>query len=354
MDLNERGKAMTSANTPTGSSTCAFPGCERPPRARAGEGGGKPPSYCDLVNPATGKLAHTPLTAARERDRLQRQSVTGQPAGLAGETPASAARDRAATLLDQFRTTAEQMAGTLAAAVEAMTSAGDPESVSAELTAARRTVDRIRLESDERIQAADQARDDARADAETARRAAAEATAARDEAMGELDTVEVALTAARAELEQARADHREELGRVRSEAEQQLTAAEQRAAEQIRTTKTDAVQRVQAAETARDQALAEASAARQAASDATGRADEARAELRQARTDHREELATLRRERREELGAERQRSDAALDTLRGEHRREVEALQEALTTLRAVAQQDTAQPQEAQPERKRR
>ncbi|MGH3438208.1 MAG: hypothetical protein ACRDRN_17295, partial [Sciscionella sp.] len=158
-------KAMTSANTSTDArpAACMFPGCERPVRGRAGEGGGKPPIYCDLVNPGTGKLAHTPLTAARERAK-QRQGATGHPAGLNGEAPASAARDRAVGLLDQFWTASEQMSATLGAAIEAMSAAGDPESVSAELTAARRQVERTRLEADERIQTAEAARDQAAAD----------------------------------------------------------------------------------------------------------------------------------------------------------------------------------------------
>jgi hypothetical protein len=46
-----------------------------------------------------------------------------------------------------------------------MGAAGDPETVSAELSAARRQVERARLEADERCQAAETARDHAVADA---------------------------------------------------------------------------------------------------------------------------------------------------------------------------------------------
>ena len=48
----------------------------------------------------------------------------------------------------------------------------------------------------------------------------------------------------------------------------------------------------------------------------------------------------LRQEHRDELAAERQRSDAALDAVRSEHRREVEALQQVLATLRGQRDQD--------------
>jgi colicin import membrane protein len=311
--------AISSHGADTGAATCMFPGCSRPVRERAGEGGGKPPLYCDQLNPNTGKLAHTPLTAARERARRERQSANGHSAGLIGETPASAARERAAGLLEQFRTGAEQLTRTLAAAIDAMTSASDPESVSTELTAARRQVERARLEADERIQAIETARDQALAETAAARQALAEALAARDEAIAELDTLDAALTTTRAELDQThtelaalRLEHRDELAAVRRHAAEQVSAAEQRATEQVR-----------AAETARDQALAEASAARQAATDATNRAEEAREELRQARTEHRDELA-----------AERARADTALDAQRAEHRRETETLQTVLTMLR--------------------
>ena len=375
-------KAMSSssANTSTDarSAACMFPGCERPVRGRAGEGGGKPPIYCDLVNPTTGKLAHTPLTAARERAK-QRQGATGHPAGLNGEAPASAARDRAVGLLDQFRAAAEQMSGTLGAAIEAMSAAGDLESVSAELTAARRQVERTRLETDERIQTAEAARDQATADNAAARQTAAEAAAARDEAISELDALDATLAATRAELEQARAEHTAELERLRAEhtshldqhrteaagqlaavrtgAAEQIAAAQVEAAEQIRAAQADATGRIQAAEAARDQALGAAAAARQAATDANRHAEAAREELRQARTEHRDELTTLRREHRDELTAERRRTDTALDTLRAEHRRETDTLQAALTALHDAAQHEApALPpeQQATPSRSKR
>jgi chromosome segregation ATPase len=337
--------AVSSAGTGSGAATCMFPGCGRPTRERAGEGGGKPPIYCDLVNPATGKLAHTPLTAARERARRERHSAEDQPPALVAEAPASTARDRAAGLLDQFQAGAEQLRTTLAMAIEAMTVAGDPDSVSAELAAARRQVERARLEADERIQAADAARDQALAEASAARHAADDASAARDEALTELDALEGALTAVRAELDSARADHADQLAvlraehasdmeRLRAEAADRISAAEHRAAEQLHRAQADAAGRIQAAETTRDQALADASAARQAATDATNRAQEAREELRQAREEMRAELAAQRREHREELAAERARADTALDTLRAEHRHQTQTLQAALAALR--------------------
>lgn len=343
---------MTSANSSAGggAARCMFPGCERPVRERAGEGGGKPPIYCDALNPATGKLAHTPLTAARERARRERQGANGQPAGLVGEAPASASRDRAAGLLEQFRAAGEQLTTTLTSAMEAMASAGDPESVSAELTAARRQVERARLEADERIGAAEATRDQATAEAATARQAAAEAASARDEAITELDALDATLATTRAELEQARTEHAIELERLRGEHIGELDRLHVEAEGQLTRVRAEAAAQVATAETARDQALTEASAARQAATDATSRAEETREELRQGRAEHRDELAALRREHRDELTAERSRADAALDTLRAEHRREIETLQSALTALRtAQPEQSTADPLE--PER---
>src|SRR5688572_30327519 len=105
--------AVTTSSTaspqpPIAGSLCAFPNCTRPPRPRAGDGGGKPPRYCDLTDADTGRLLHTPLTAARERARQERLTTggpaTGPGAGSPGsDAPASAARDRAASLLEQFR-----------------------------------------------------------------------------------------------------------------------------------------------------------------------------------------------------------------------------------------------------------
>jgi colicin import membrane protein len=337
---DEASEAMmtTSANT---SETCAFPGCERPVRPKAGDGGGKPPIYCDLINPS-GKYAHTSLSAAREQAKLEKAGTTRQPvvAEVAVEAPASAARGRAAGLLDQFRAEIGQMTGTLQAAVEAMTSASSPESVSAELTAARRQVERSRLETAEQIaaaEAAEAARDQALAEVEATRTEIGEAKAARDEAIAELETAEAELAELRQELEQVRADHAAQLERLNTEHADELRRVRTEAADQVRAAQTEAAKQVAAAETARDQAQAEATAARQAVTDATRRADEAREELRQARTEHRNELAELRQEHRDEMAAERQRADA----MRAEHHREINALQQTLAALHDHREQDT-------------
>jgi len=382
---------MTSANT---SETCAFPDCGRPVRAKAGDGGGKPPIYCDLTNPSTGKYAHTSLTAGREEARLEKLAAAEQPAtALAPVAPASQARDRAQGLLEQFRVEVGRMTGTLQSAVTAMTEAGSPDNVSNELTSARREVERVRLETAQQISDAEQARDQALAAGETLRTQVSEAKTARNEAITELETAETTMSELRQELERVAADHAAELERlrgehvaelrrVRADTEQQIAAARSDATEQIATARSEAAGQVQAAEQARDQALTEATTARQAATDATHRADEARDELRQARTEHRTELATvrsehrdelaaaeqaraqaatehrdeltaLRQEHRDELAAERQRADAALETVRAEHRREVEALQQALTALRGQRDEGAA-PEESADQRKRR
>jgi colicin import membrane protein len=348
---------MTSANAAEGTGVCAFPGCTRPVRPRSGDGGGKPPIYCDLINETTGKYAHTALTAARERVRLERAGATGLGVADSGERPASAARERAATLLDQFQSSAASMAAQLAEAIAAFEQAGDPESVSAELTAARRMVERTRLETDERVTAAESARDEAEAIAAARAGEAREAAQARDEAIAELETAETALAEARDELaaerqrtaeqlDTLRAEHTAELDRVRAaaaeqvraaqaDAEQHVQAAQEQARSEIETARARFDEQLVAAETKRDRAVADVTRAQQAAQDITAQRDELRADLKQLRADHRDELTALRREHRDELTAERQRADVALQTLRAEHAREIEALNRALNMLRA-------------------
>jgi hypothetical protein len=68
------------------------------------------------------------------------------------------------------------------------------------------------------------------------------------------------------------------------------------------------------------------------------------------------QLLHARADHLEELAAERQRTDAILEALRVEHRRETEALQVALTTPRPTQhEQPTPQPQQTtqRPERRR-
>lgn len=74
------------------------------------DGGGKSPIYCDLINQATGKFAHTSLTAAREQARVEKAGAAARPADAVVEAPASASRSRAESLLDRFRATAVRQA----------------------------------------------------------------------------------------------------------------------------------------------------------------------------------------------------------------------------------------------------
>jgi colicin import membrane protein len=357
---------MTSANAAAGTGVCAFPGCPRPVRPRSGDSGGKPPIYCDLSNETTGKFAHTALTAARERARQERPSATGLPAAETGEAPASAARERATTLLEQFRSTATGMAAQLAEAIAAFEAAGDPDTVSAELTAARRTVERTRLETDERVTAAELARDQAEATAAQLAEQAREATAARDEAIAELETAETTLAATRdeltaeqrraveqlaalraehaAELDQARTAAAEQIQTAQADAEQHVRTAQEQARSEIETARARFAEQLAAAEADRDRALAAATRTEQAAADATAQRDELRADLKQLRADHRDELTGLRREHREELAAERQRADTAMQALRAEHAREIEALNRALDPFRSNLEQPASAP----------
>ncbi|MGI8313436.1 hypothetical protein [Saccharopolyspora hattusasensis] len=229
-------EATTSTEVSESAQTCAFAGCTRPVRERAGDGGGKPPKYCALLNEKTGKYAHTALTAAREQAKRERQASGdgGRNEPETGESPASAAQARAASLLEQFRAEVAKANSTLQLGLEALGEATDPESVGAELSAAKRTVRRVQLEADEAVTTAHTERDQALAEARHLREQLEEATGARDEAIAELETSEQAREAAdhqaeqtRVELEQVTADRDAQRGRAEEAERAQAETAEQ-------------------------------------------------------------------------------------------------------------------------------
>src|SRR5699024_7155116 len=109
-------------------------------------------------NEKTGNLAHTALTAARERARLEKQGngsgeESSDDSAAATESPASAAQARAASLLEQFRAETQRVGTTLQQGLEALAEAADPESVSSEISAANRAARRSQLEADEAVTA---------------------------------------------------------------------------------------------------------------------------------------------------------------------------------------------------------
>ena len=68
---------ITAAETPA-ALTCAYPGCERPPRPGASEGRGSKPKYCDIADDQ-GRPAHTAMSAFRTRAALDRRAAGGTP-----------------------------------------------------------------------------------------------------------------------------------------------------------------------------------------------------------------------------------------------------------------------------------
>src|ERR1035441_565752 len=77
--------------------TCAYPGCERPPRPGAAEGRGSKPKYCGLRGEA-GEYAHTAMTAFRARAALDRRAAGGAPSPADLDRPVTMATARASEL----------------------------------------------------------------------------------------------------------------------------------------------------------------------------------------------------------------------------------------------------------------
>lgn len=206
-------------------SACAYPGCSRPPRSRAGSGGGKLPIYCDLRNDNTGNFAHTPVTARREEDRRSRKDGGNRGAGGGSSADvdgagddvgvgrlATAARERAGSLLEQFRAEIGQLSETIVMALDEFAAAADPDAVRAELNEAHRRVERIQFEAAEQVRDAHHERDQAMAAAAAATRADAIARRAADDA-----------ERLRIELADLRCEHKKELADLRTDNKAALT-----------------------------------------------------------------------------------------------------------------------------------
>ena len=240
--------STTSAAVPA-APTCAYPGCERPPRPATSEVGSKP-KYCDLADDQ-GRPAHTAITAFRARAALDRRAAAsrpGQPDDL--DRPVTMATVRASELRTGLLSDAAKLVEKLTMAAEQLQAAADPEAAEAQIEA---------VQAEAAAQVADargvlareaQRRQQADADAEEARAAAVE-----------MDEKLQAAEAARDQAEQRAADARAETEQAR----------------------TDAAERVSAAETARDQAIERAEADKAAAiGEAEARAERAAAEAREA------------------------------------------------------------------------
>src|SRR5260370_11197207 len=95
--------------------TCAYPGCERPPRPGASEGRGSKPKYCDLRG-ESGEYAHTAMTAFRARQALDRRAAGGAPTQADLDRPVTMATTRASELPTRLLTDAAAPVAQLTAA----------------------------------------------------------------------------------------------------------------------------------------------------------------------------------------------------------------------------------------------
>lgn len=289
------------------SSTCAYPDCTRPPRPRAGAGGGKPPIYCDLLNDNTGKYAHTPVTARREEQRRARQTGTntqvsaavkaertGANCGVGGGRSTTVSREHAASLLEQFRTEAADLTETITTALAEFAAAADPELVRSELDDAHRHVERIQFESAEQIKDAQRERDQATNAAHQLIKDRDEAIAVRDQAIDDLERAEQERDEATASAEQARADAATVIAQAQQEVEAEIEKVGQQAATDVARIRAEAAEQITTAQRERDRAAVAASTADAIAKRAADDAERLRTELADVRREHKKELADLR------------------------------------------------------------
>src|SRR6266545_7755238 len=143
----------------TASPQCAYPGCDLPAAAPTSDRGAKP-KYC-------ADESHNPLTAHRERRRLQAEA-SGQRAEETSGQPVTIGLTRAAELIRTLEKLTTQHIDALGRAVEELRSAGDVESAEAEVYAARATADQRIATAEARLAEEIQRRRDAEADRDQA------------------------------------------------------------------------------------------------------------------------------------------------------------------------------------------
>lgn len=139
----------------TTSTQCAYPGCELPAAAPTSDRGAKP-KYC-------ADDSHNPLTAHRERRRLQAEA-SGQRAEETGGQPVTVGLTRAAELIRTLEKLTAQHTDALTRAVIELRSAGDVESAEAEVYATRANADQHVAAAEARLAEELQRRRDAEAD----------------------------------------------------------------------------------------------------------------------------------------------------------------------------------------------
>jgi DNA segregation ATPase FtsK/SpoIIIE-like protein len=306
---------------------CAYPGCDLPAAAPTSDRGARP-KYC-------ADDSHNPLTAHRERRRLQAEA-SGQRAEETGGQPVTAGLTRAGELIRTLEKLTTQHTDALTRAVTELRSAGDVESAEAEVYATRANADQHvaaaearHAEELQRRRDAEADRDQACADREQADEAAAQALARMDELTAELTTLRAATaeeirqlrTTTATEIEQARATAARETGQAREEADRLVadaTSQLRRAEKETARAQQSEASAIQRADRAHAQAGEEISRVR---ADAERERDELH-----AATDAR--LAAL-EDARTAVRIRAERAEADLDAARAENHRLTEQLAQA-------------------------
>lgn len=275
--------------------------------------------------------------------------------------PVTVARLRADELLVQFRGVADQLGATLTAAVAELSTLADPAVAEAQVQAvqadaARRiaeaematvAAEQRRREAEDARAAAEEAAEDAVGVAEGADARIAEALAARDDALRELervtkqaaDEVFAARSEAEAEIRTVRRETAEEVERIREQAREEIELARSKAAAEIEQVRREAGQRITAAGAERDLAVQRAAdaeraieRAEQAVAERNQVVAETRVELERVRAELdavRGELSEVRRVAAADVAAVRAEGAAALEKMRKDAEQRIAALDDA-------------------------
>jgi colicin import membrane protein len=331
MDEKQRDETITddAAQEAASDNVCEFPGCGRDKRP-AGPGAGRPPAFCDLRDPRTGKDAHTAKTAFRERKRIERAASGDVVSEAEEEAPATFARESGAELRDRAGAMLSGALTEIRRLLERLETIGDPAAyeIEAEHAAATWEAERGQLHA----RAAEEAKN--RRDAE---RKAAEADAAAEEMDTDRQAAEersadlarqlaAAIEAHGQEIERMRADAAERETSIKEDAEHEIGIAERKAdaaearareaQDRAETAIAEAAERVAAAGQEADRRVAET----------TARADETVREARAgaARQVQEAQQAAQAAERRAEV-AERKAAEAdqRAEDGRAEHAAEI-------------------------------
>jgi hypothetical protein len=225
--------------------------------------------------------------------------------GVGGEVgaghSATVARERAGTLLEQFRTEAGRLTETIAVALDEFATAADPDTVRVELDQAHRLVDRIRFEAAEQVKDAHRERDQAVSAASRLAEERDDAIAVRDQAIDDLERAEHERDDANATVAQVRAASAMAIAQVKQDAEGEVERMRQVAATEVSSVRAEATERIRTASREREEATAAANRADAIARHATDDAERLRTELADLRHEHKKELTDLRTDAKDAL-----------------------------------------------------